>query len=337
MKDKVLNMDKRILAVFIVLFLSNVLLWFYLLSFYSGGFNFDLGKLSHIFITGSIFYTIVSVLIFFAFITSTLPKLLALGKNPSYEIFYLLVLGLLSLSMAYFYSSVNQSINLAPCVTMVNLLAIILVVLIVASRFKSFRALGTGDYTRKDQLKSLVVFLILGFLSTVVLMQIHKFDGNIRIMIVMTAGLFGGPMIGIPTAVLSSLILLANGGGTAVCFAVSTIVCGVISSAVYVWNGRKFLETLPSIVLVFLFIGFDMLMIVLMTPASSGVPMVLEIYLPMLFAGLMGIMLFQIIAAEIKIDDGEGRFDAQSEINELKASLKEHEKKIKQLEELEKE
>ena len=337
MKDRILNMDKKILTVFIVLFLSNVLLWFYLISFNSGMFNFNLGKLNYIFKIGPLFFTIVSVLIFFAFISSRLPKLIALGNNPSYEIGYLLILGLLSLSMAYFYASVNQNINLTPYISMVNLLAIILLILIVASRFKSFKALITNDYTRKDQLICIGIFLILGSLSTLFAMTINNFDGNIRIMTVMIAGLFGGPIIGIPTAILSSLILLFNEGGNAICSVVSTIICGVLSSAMYIWNKREFLKTLPSAILIFLFIGFDMLMIILMKPASSGVPMVLDIYLPMVFAGLMGIMLFEMIIAEIKIDTDGEPFNAKSEIKELKASLKEHEEKIKHLEEIEKE
>lgn len=79
-------MDKKILAVFIVLFLSNVLLWYYLISFNSGAFNLDSGKLNYIFKNGSLFFTIISVLIFFAFISSRLPKLLSLGDNHSYEL-----------------------------------------------------------------------------------------------------------------------------------------------------------------------------------------------------------------------------------------------------------
>lgn len=42
------------------------------------------------------------------------------------------------------------------------------------------------------------------------------------------------------------------------------------------------------------------------------------------------------IIAEIKMDTDREPFDAESEIKELKASLKEHEEKIKHLEEIEK-
>lgn len=332
MKDMILDMDKKILAVFIVLFLSNILLWFYLLSFNLSVSNFEL-DINYIFQIGPLFFTIASVLIFFAFISSRLPKLLVLRDNLSYEIGYLLIIGLLSLSMANFNASIIQSINLVPYVSMVNLLAIILLVLIVTSHFKSFKALLTNDYTRKDQLICMVIFLILGFLSTVFAMPIDNFDGDIRIMTVVIAGLFGGPIIGIPTAILSSLTLLAIVGGNAVYSVVPTIICGVVTSAIYVWNGRKFLRTLPSAILIFLFIGFDMLAIILMTPASIGVPMVLDIYPPMVFAGLMGIMIFKMVTAEINVGADEETFDAESEIKELKTSLKEHEEKIKRLEE----
>ena len=331
MKNRILNMDKKILAVFIVLFLSNVLLWFYLISYNSE--VFALGNLSNIFKGAPLFFTIASVLIFFAFISSRLPKLFALGDNPAYEIGYLVIFGLLSISMANFNSLVNQNINLIPYVSMVYLLAIILLVLIVVSRFKSFKALLAGDYTRKDQLICMVIFLILGFLSTFFVMTVNKFDGDIRIIIVMIAGLFGGPITGIPTAALSSLILLVNGEESAVYNMVSTIICGVLASAIYVWNGRKLLRTIPLVILMFLFIGFEMLIIILMAPASIGVPMVLDIYLPMVFAGFLGIILFEMIIIEIKMSADKGSSDCESEIKELKTSLKEHEEKIKRLEE----
>lgn len=333
MRNKIFDMDKKILAVFIVLFLSNVLLWFYLLTYNSNAFTFDSGKLNYIFNTGPILFTIASVLIFFAFISSRLPKLLAFKNKRSYEIGYLLILGLLSLSMANFYATVNQNMNLFPYMSMVNLLATILLVLIVASHFKSFRVLITNDYTRKDQLKCMVIFLILGILSSLFAMKINNHYGDIRIMTVMISGLFGGPIIGIPTAVLSSLTLLSTGVENTFYYVVSTIICGVISSAIYVWNGRKLLRAIPSAILIFLFIGFEMLMIVLMAPKSVGVPIVLDIYLPMLFAGLMGIILFEMVIAEIKMDAGERPLDAESEIKELKASLKEYEEKIERLEE----
>jgi two-component system LytT family sensor kinase len=235
--------------------------------------------------------------------------------------------------MANFNATVNQSINLIPYVSMVDLLAIILLVLILASRLKSFMAVLTNEYTRKDQLICMVIFLILGFLSTFIVMGINNFDSDIRIMIVTIAGLFGGPIIGIPTAIVSSIIVWINGGGATAYFVVSTIICGVISSAVYVWNGRKFLRPLPTAILMFLFIGFDMLMVILMTPASFGIPMVLNIYLPMVFAGFMGILMFEMIIAEVKMDADKEPLDTESEIKELKTSLKEYEEKIKRLEE----
>ena len=262
-----------------------------------------------------------------------MPNVISLGGNSSYEIGYLLIFGLLSLSIACFYATVNKTINLLPYVSMVDLLAIILLVLIVVSHFKSFKALITNEYNKKDQLKCMLIFLILGILSTVIIMPLDNFEGNIRIMTVMIAGLFGGPIIGIPTAIISSLTLLVTSGTNAYYHLFSTIICGIIASAIYIWNGRKLLKIFPTAILVFLLIGFDMLVTILTTPPSFGFPMVLKIYLPMIFGGLMGVMLFEMIAAEIKKDAEERPFDAKSEIKELKASLKKYEEEIKHLKE----
>lgn len=76
-----------------------------------------------------------------------------------------------------------------------------------------------------------------------------------------------------------------------------------------------------------------MLLIILMKPATFAVPMVFKIYLPMIFGGLMGVMLFGMIVAEIKKHASERPFDAKSEIKELKTSLKIYEEEIKHLKE----
>ncbi|WP_461461298.1 LytS/YhcK type 5TM receptor domain-containing protein [Methanobrevibacter sp.] len=332
MKDMKLNMDKKILTLFIVLFLSNILLWYYLFTYKSGGFNFDISKINHIFNQGQLFFSTASVLIFFAFITSRLPAVISYGDNSSYEIGYLLIFGLSGLSMACFYTKINKTVNLYPYVSMVNLLAMILLVLIITSRFKSFKALINNEYTRRDQLNCMIIFMILGYLSTMFIIPYDKFDGDIRILTVMTAGLFGGPIIGIPTAIVSIITILYTTGKNSYYYLFSTIICGIIASVIYIWNGRKLLKILPSTILVFLLIGLDMLIIILTTPAKIGFPMVLKIYLPMLFGGLMGTMLFGMIAAENKKDDNT-EFDAKSEIKELKTSLKKYEDEIKQLKE----
>ena len=65
-----------------------------------------------------------------------------------------------------------------------------------------------------------------------------------------------------------------------------------------------------------------MLMIILTTPAKFGFPMVFKIYLSMIFIGVIGVMLFEIIAVEIKNDAIKKPFDTKSKIKDLKASLK---------------
>ena len=85
MKDMKMNIDKKILTVFIVLFLSNILLWYFLFTYNTSGFNFNISKFNYIFKEGPLFFTISSVLIFFAFITSRLPYVISLGDKSSYE------------------------------------------------------------------------------------------------------------------------------------------------------------------------------------------------------------------------------------------------------------
>ena len=327
MKDIILSDKNKILIIYILLFISNLLLVVFFIFFgpdYVIKFNLtDLGR----------YFTIVSALIIFAFISSRLPKLRSLGDSSLYEIAYLLIMGLVGLIVSYFNGIVNNNLVLEPFINMFNVLAIVLIVMIFSTRLKSVKAIIRHDYTRKNQIVCLIVFLILGVLSTFMTKNLGHSTANVRSMTIMIAGLFGGPFVGIPTAVLAAACRLFIGGPTALPCAISTFVCGVIASAIHVWNGNRFLRTAQSAYLMFLFMGFEMLLIILMIPQSVGVPIVLEIYAPMTFVAVIGIILFKLVITETRRKVEDVPVDVETEIENLKESLKEYEEKIRVLEE----
>ena len=305
----------------------NLVLWGLLLYYDpTDAFSLNLSDLGY-------YFTIASVLIIFGFISSRLHKLRSLGDSSLYEISYLLIMGLLSLVVSYFNGIVNNAFILQPFIDMFNVLAIILIIMIIATRLKSFKAIIHHDFGQKETIVCMIVFLILGVLSTFLTKNLGHSSANVRTMTIMIAGLFGGPIVGVPTAILAAVLRLHIGGSTAIPCALSTFVAGLIASAIYVWNGNRFLRTHQSAILMFLVMGFEMLLIFMMTPKSLVMPIILDIYAPMTFISVIGIILFKLVIVETRKKEAEGLADVETEIENLKSSLKEYEEKIKVLEE----
>jgi two-component system LytT family sensor kinase len=153
-------------------------------------------------------------------------------------------------------------------------------------------------------------------------------------MVVMVSGLFGGPVIGIPVGLISGAYRYTLGGVTALPCALSTVIAGIVGSLVFVWNDRKFPRTLAVIVLMFLFTGFEMLMVIVMTPSEISFPFIGRVYPVVLFASVVGIILFTMLIREERekmqaenadvgemADQSEEESDADDEIRQLKREI----------------
>ena len=112
----------------------------------------------------------------------------------------------------------------------------------------------------------------------------------------------------------------------------TTVVAGIIGSLIYELNGRKFLNNVPAVLLMFLFTGFEMLMIVVLTPADISFPFVSDIYPLMLFASVTGMVLFLMIVREGKINKKEISYE-ELRFKEMENSLYELGEKVDELEE----
>lgn len=320
------KLDNKIRLTYLILLIVNVALWVILiLDSTKKGFQFSFNDFEN-------YATIASVLIIFGFISSRLPRLRALGDSALYEIGYLLIMGMVGLSVSYFNSIANDFLSLEPFIDMFMILAIVLIILILATRLKFMKALIVRDYTRRDKIFCMIFFLLLGFLATFSSLDYGSYSSNVRTMTVMIAGMFGGPIVGIPTAFLCGGFRLFLGGATDVPCALSTVICGFLSSAIYLWNGKRFLRTHQSAILMFLFMGFEMLMVILYCGLSS-VHIVLNIYAPMSFAAVVGIILFKMVISEARKEESEEDKDPETELEELKTSLKQYEERIQELEE----
>ena len=115
----------------------------------------------------------------------------------------------------------------------------------------------------------------------------------------MIAALAGGPVVGIPVGIIAGVWRFSLGGPTALACAVVTIIAGFVGSLIHKWMGGKFLSPFKAALLMFLFSGFDMFMITILTP-KQGVMIANALYAPMTFASVLGILLFTIFLDEKK-------------------------------------
>lgn len=324
MFDRLKFKNNTVFAIFIVLIIAN-LLFFYIF-------------VSNLKLTNDSLYDfedlglILSSIIIFAFISSKLPKLRKLGDSSLYDVTYFLILALITLFISYYNSVINTFMSLGSFLDMFNILAVSLIFMIVAMQTSIFKAVVRGEKSRRNLIYCAIIFSVLGILASISIF-IDKSPANVRTMTILIGSMLGGPIVGIPSAIVAGLFRLSLGGVTAVPCSISTILCGFIGSAVYILNGRRFLNSTKSAILMFLMVGLEMLFILLYVPSSMDVQLVNSIYPPMLFGSVVGIVLFKLVIKDNE-EKSKNKKDIHEEVAELKESLKEHEEKIDRLEKL---
>ena len=290
-KDE-LTGEKKLIILYSILFVFNILLFINLFAYIS-----ILKELN--------FYafhevgTIIAAIIILGFISTRLPKLKESTDGSIYEIAYLIIIGILSITISYFNKSTNGESLWAPFLEMFRMLAVMLIFLFIATKSKSFRSLIEKKTSRRSQICLIIIFSILGILASYFTLDVFGAPANARGLIVMIAALAGGPVVGIPVGIIAGVWRFSLGGPTALACAVVTIIAGFVGSLIHKWMGGKFLSPFKAALLMFLFSGFDMFIITVLTP-KQGVMIANALYAPMTFASVLGILLFTIFLDEKK-------------------------------------
>ena len=284
--------EKKLIILYSILFVFNILLFINLFAYIS-----ILKELN--------FYafhevgTIIAAIIILGFISTRLPKLKESTDGSIYEIAYLIIIGILSITISYFNKSTNGESLWAPFLEMFRMLAVMLIFLFVATKSKSFKSLIEKKTSRRSQICLIIIFSILGILASYFTLDVFGAPANARGLIVMIAALAGGPVVGIPVGIIAGVWRFSLGGPTALACAVVTIIAGFVGSLIHKWMGGKFLSPFKAALLMFLFSGFDMFIITVLTP-KQGVMIANALYAPMTFASVLGILLFTIFLDEKK-------------------------------------
>lgn len=311
----------------LALLILNIVLYYYLAQYYIDNFDTALS-----FSTVNNFISILAAIIILGFISTRLPQFRKLGDSSIYEISYLVIIGILGIIISYFNKSTQTDEIIHPFLDMFKILSVMMILMIIATKTKPFKRILHKRAGKNDLIFIMIFFAVLGCLSSIYYIYDHAAEANVRSLVIMIGGLLAGPYVGIPSGIIAGLFRLFMGGPTAVPYAVSTVLSGIISSAIYKLNGGKFPTSTHSAILIFLFIGVEMLLVVFLTPPNISIPLINQIYPLMAFAGVIGMILFKMITKEAKTGVREINYE-ELRINELENTLDEYSDKLEKLEE----
>ncbi|RAP54743.1 MAG: hypothetical protein BZ137_00635 [Methanosphaera sp. rholeuAM130] len=250
---------------------------------------------------------------------------------------------IISLMASYFSDKSNTAALFGPYLEMFRALSVILIFILMATLLKPFKEILQGKYDKRNLLICFVIFALLGLYATRFHIDVDGTPANVRCMVVMISGLFGGPFVGIPVGIISGAFRYSMGGSTALPCTAATVLSGVVGSLIFKWNDRKFPQPITAIILMFLYTGFEMMLVILLTPQDISYPLIQNIYPEMLFASVIGVVLFSLVirdqrekinspsAYEEIRKDLEDELNSDDEITELKKEIEWLKDEIKEL------
>lgn len=168
--------------------------------------------------------------------------------------------------------------------------------------------LGLGFLPQPNRVVTTILFGILGILGTYVADPVMDSYANLRAMSVITAGLFGGPVVGTGAAMIASThrILIDIGGFSAVPCALATFMEGAVAG----WLSTRLPDRLNwRVALLLALVGESVHMLLVLTmskPFDKALALVELIAVPMIFINAIGAALF-IKAISAAYEYGERR------------------------------
>ncbi len=311
--DKLKSTNKNHLMMnilYLILIISNIILFIGLIDYYSKtGISVQLQAYEY-------FSSVIPTVIIIGFITAKLSGLREKGGSL-YEFGALIMITVISILTAYFGEKANTAELFGPYLEMFRILSITLIFILMATMLKPFKEIIRGDFTKRNLFVCFIIFAVLAIYATYFNIDVDGAPANVRCMVVMISGLFGGPFVGIPVGIISAAYRFTMGGVTAFPCAVSTVIGGIVGSLFFILNDKKFPRPLEAVIIMFLFTGFEMLMVVVMTPPDISFPFIQNIYPKMLFASVVGIILFSLAIKTRKDEMKSSKGEKESIIDEL--------------------
>lgn len=308
----------KIIAVYVILIISNIALFIGLHIHYTNIGSFNQSQFNEI-------AAIIATMCILGYISTKLPKINDMGESSLYGLSYFLIICIIGIITSYFTGKMNISSSFGPYLEMFEMTCAVIIFVLIANNLKAFREMINEKFTRRNQLICLAVFIPVGLLASYACININGLSANVRCLVVMIGGLFGGPVVGIPVGIISGAYRYSIGGPTAIPCTISTVISGIVGSLIFIWNGKRFPKVVPALLLAFLFTGFEMVLVVMMTPPEISFNYIKSVYTIMLLGSLSGMFLFIISFKESKNANNPEITYEKQKIRELEKEFERHE------------
>lgn len=152
------------------------------------------------------------------------------------------------------------------------------------------------EITPNQQIGMALIFGVFSIYGTLSGIDVMGAIANIRDLGPAIAGLVGGPWVGIGAGLIGGLHRYTLGGVTYIPCSVSTVLAGLAGGLIYHWRKGEFVGITGAVVFMALMEAFHMgLNLVIVKPFSVILPIIKEIYLPMILTNTAGMGIFAFI------------------------------------------
>jgi two-component system, LytTR family, sensor histidine kinase LytS len=174
-------------------------------------------------------------------------------------------------------------------------MSILIVIIFILSTTKAFKKIFIGDFTAKDKIVIIIFFSILGITGSYTGIRLNDTILNSRAVGALSAGLLGGPVVGITTGIIVGVHRYLLGGFTSLACGIAAVLQGVIGSLVYKRKGNKVSWEFAGIITILVEILEMGLVLLLSKPFPQALEAVKYISIPMIIVNTGAVCAFMLI------------------------------------------
>jgi two-component system sensor histidine kinase LytS len=174
-------------------------------------------------------------------------------------------------------------------------MSIIIVIVFILSTTSTFKKIFNRNFRTRDKIVMIIFFTILGITGSYTGIRIDDVIINSRAVGAMTAGLLGGPIVGIITGTIVGIHRYFLGGFTSLACTIAAALQGIIGGLVYQYKGKS-ISWKDAGFVTFLVEIFEMLLVLALSkPFPRALQVVKNIALPMIIVNTGAVCAFMLI------------------------------------------
>lgn len=174
-------------------------------------------------------------------------------------------------------------------------MSIIIVIIFILSNTSAFRKIFSRNFRNRDKIILIMFFSVLGITGSYTGIRMDDTILNSRAVGALTAGMLGGPVVGIATGIVVGLHRYFMGGFTSAACGLAAVFQGAIGSIVYYRKRNNLSWKLAGIVTIFAELLEMVLVLLLSKPFSHALRVVNNIALPMIIVNTLAVCTFVLI------------------------------------------